>query len=141
MQVKVLPYIGFSQQPDIFDRILFGRMGSQLDTGYGPLLGRQPAVELMQEVDHGPLSMIRGSIPDQQESFVRILALQMADKVLRIFRVARRIGCEDELPKKDIQGAVVGLSSLVVFDGEFHPFSLRTPHIPASIPPEEVTFI
>ena len=85
MQMIVLPYIRLSQQPDIFDRVLVGRMGRQLDTGYRPLLGRKTPVHLMQEVDHGPLSMVGRSIPDQQQSFSRILALKIPDKVHRIF--------------------------------------------------------
>ena len=117
MEIVVLPYISFGQQPDIFDRILIRSMRGQLDTSHRPLFGRPAAVELLQEVDHGPLSMIGRPIPDQQQPLSRIPFLQFPDKAHRIFGVTCCIRGEYKLSEKDIQGTVVGLSRPVVIDG------------------------
>ena len=85
--------------------------------------------------------MVTGSIPNQNELFIRIEILQVLDKSNSIFTIPTIVRHQDKITMIKIQRAIIGLSLFDVLNRDSRFLVSPTPHVPCRIAPQQMTLI
>ena len=92
-------------------------------------------VNLLQEIEHLSLPVVRSSVPKDQQLLTGTASLQVAEEKDGEMRVGSRIGTQQELTTEDIECPVIGLPFMDVVDGDLDTHFLPTPDITTGITP------
>ena len=99
------------------------------------------SIQLRQVLLDDMATMVRGSIPAQEQPSALVDVPEIGEKPHRILHIAFRRFPNHGLARQQIQGPVIRLALTNIVDRDEDSLSSRPPDIAARISPEQMTFI
>jgi hypothetical protein len=131
----------FGLKPYIFDWVLLWSIQSKLYTSDGPFVTRFAHIYSFKIFPCLFTSVIRGTIPADNETLSFKLLAQKLDKYHGPTSIRTITGDNDEFSNQCINSSIIGLSLMLICDRKFDTSIAWSPYIATGILPNQMTFI